>query len=75
MAEQALLFRAFAPYARFVLVNGELGMVNAPDDKPMSVTALTVADGRITGMCILADLARPAGLDLPDLAGQHGGRP
>ncbi|MGV9455407.1 RNA polymerase sigma factor SigJ [Streptomyces sp. NPDC003635] len=67
VAEQAMLFSEFAQHARFVLVNGELGMLNAPGGKLMSVTGLTVADGRITGMYILADPARLHRLELPDL--------
>ncbi|MBC2902332.1 RNA polymerase sigma factor SigJ [Streptomyces cupreus] len=67
VAEQAMLFREFARYARFVLVNGELGMLNAPEGQLLSVTGLTIADGRITGMYILADPERLARLDLPVL--------
>ncbi|CCK25495.1 RNA polymerase sigma factor [Streptomyces davaonensis JCM 4913] len=69
VAEQAMLFREFAQYARFALINGELGMLNAPDGNLMSITGLTIADGRITAMYILADPARLARLDLPDLDG------
>ncbi|MFF4488134.1 RNA polymerase sigma factor SigJ [Streptomyces sp. NPDC001544] len=67
VAEQAFLFRQFAAFARPVLVNGSLGLVTAPEGRAVSVTALTVADGRITGMYILADPDRLARLDLPAL--------
>lgn len=67
VAEQAMLFRQFAQYAQFVVVNGEIGMLNAPEGQLLSVTGLTIADGRITGMYILADPERLARLDLPDL--------
>lgn len=67
VAEQAFLFRQFAAFARPVLVNGSLGLVTAPEGRAVSVTALTVADGRITGMYILADPDRLDGLDLPAL--------
>ncbi|MGW7256653.1 RNA polymerase sigma factor SigJ [Streptomyces sp. NPDC054834] len=65
VAEQAALFSRFAVFARPVLVNGSLGIVTAPEGRAVSVTALTVADGRITGMYILADPDRLARLDLP----------
>lgn len=67
VAEQAALFSRYAAFARPVLVNGSLGIVTVPDGRAVSVTALTVADGRITGMYILADPDRLARLDLPAL--------
>ncbi|POX48821.1 RNA polymerase subunit sigma-70 [Streptomyces sp. Ru71] len=69
VAEQALLFARFAPSARMVLVNGALGFVNQPEAGPASVVAVTVADGRITGMYILSDPERLARLDLDGLTG------
>ncbi|MEU0073958.1 RNA polymerase sigma factor SigJ [Streptomyces sp. NPDC006332] len=66
VAEQAMLFRQFAPFARMALVNGAVGMVNAPDGRLQSVMGATVADGRIVEMYILADPERLAELDLPD---------
>lgn len=66
VAEQAMLFRQFAPFARLALVNGAVGMVNAPDGRPQSVMGVTVADGRIVEMYILADPERLADLDLSD---------
>jgi RNA polymerase sigma factor (sigma-70 family) len=68
VAEQALLFRQFAPYGRFVLVNGTVGVLNAPEGQVLSVMGVTVVDGRITELYILADAERLADLDLPDLA-------
>ncbi|ANS69877.1 RNA polymerase sigma factor [Streptomyces lincolnensis] len=65
VAEQALLFREFAPYAHMVLINGEPGFVNIVDGRIQSVMGVTVADGRIAGMYILADPERLAALDLP----------
>ncbi|MFI5683385.1 RNA polymerase sigma factor SigJ [Streptomyces sp. NPDC051636] len=67
VAEQAVLFARFANFARPVLVNGSLGLVTAPEGRAMSVTALTIADGKITGMYIVADPDRLARLDLPAL--------
>lgn len=69
VAEQAMLFRQFAPFARLALVNGGVGMVNAPDGRLQSVMGVTVADGRIVEMYILADPERLADLDLPDTLG------
>ncbi|MFJ9712205.1 RNA polymerase sigma factor SigJ [Streptomyces sp. NPDC101234] len=65
VAEQALTFRQFADLARLALVNGTVGMVTAPEGRPVSVMAVTVADGRITEMYILADPERLDRLDLP----------
>lgn len=69
VAEQALLFRQFAQYMRLVSVNGTVGLLSAPEGQPQSVMGVTVVEGRITEMYILADPERLAGLDLPDLAG------
>ncbi|GHH00874.1 sigma-70 family RNA polymerase sigma factor [Streptomyces lanatus] len=69
VAEQAMLFRRFAQYIRLVSVNGSIGFLSAPEGRPQSVLGVTIADGRITGMYILADPERLAALDLPDLEG------
>ncbi|WP_405593674.1 RNA polymerase sigma factor SigJ [Streptomyces sp. NBC_01092] len=69
VAEQALLFAQFAQYAQFVLVNGEVGVLHAPEGQPQSVMGVTIVDGRITHMYILADPERLDGLDLSDLGG------
>ncbi|MFE1313183.1 RNA polymerase sigma factor SigJ [Streptomyces sp. NPDC058755] len=69
VAEQASMFSQLAVYARPVLVNGAVGLVTAPEGRPVSVTAFTIVDGRITGLYILADPDRIAGLDLPALEG------
>ncbi|CAM5589423.1 RNA polymerase sigma factor SigJ [Streptomyces aurantiogriseus] len=69
VAEQALLFRQFAPYGRIALVNGEVGILNAPDGQLLSVMGVTVVDGRIVALHILADPERLAGLRVPDEAG------
>jgi RNA polymerase sigma factor (sigma-70 family) len=65
VAEQALTFRQFADMARLALVNGTVGMVTAPEGRPISVMAVTIADGRITEMYILADPERLDRLDVP----------
>ncbi|MEU4165410.1 RNA polymerase sigma factor SigJ [Streptomyces sp. NPDC026665] len=64
VARQALAFRRFAASSRLVRVNGEAGVVAIVDGRPQSVMAVTVADGRITAMHILADPDRLARLDL-----------
>ncbi|MFJ3305254.1 RNA polymerase sigma factor SigJ [Streptomyces sp. NPDC086549] len=67
VAEQAATFSQFAGFARLALVNGSVGFVTAPEGRPLSVTAVTIADGQITGMYFLADPERLARLDLPAL--------
>ncbi|WP_369174588.1 RNA polymerase sigma factor SigJ [Streptomyces sp. R28] len=69
VGEQALLFRQFTQHTQLalVLVNGTVGVLNAPEGKPQSVMAVTIADGRITEMYILADPERLGRLDLTGL--------
>jgi RNA polymerase sigma-70 factor, ECF subfamily len=57
----------FAPLSRFarpVLVNGGPGFLVVRDGEPLALMAVTVQDGRITEMDVLADPARLAALDL-----------
>lgn len=63
VAEQALMFAPFARHARLALVNGSVGVVNAPEGQVLSVMGVTVVDGRITEMYILSDPDRLARLD------------
>lgn len=63
VAKGALMFRQYAQYARFALVNGSIGLVTAVEGRPMSVMGVTVVDGRITGIYILADPERLGRLD------------
>ncbi|MGW7238020.1 RNA polymerase sigma factor SigJ [Streptomyces sp. NPDC054804] len=65
VAEGAFTFRQFSVWSRLVLVNGTVGVVTMPEGRPLSVSAVTVVDGRITEMYILADPARLEHLDLP----------
>ncbi|MEU1406527.1 RNA polymerase sigma factor SigJ [Streptomyces sp. NPDC005728] len=65
VAEQAALFARLAVHSHPVLVNGTVGVVTAPEGKPVSVMAFTVVDGLVTGVYILADPKRLARLDLP----------
>ncbi|MFF7071717.1 sigma factor-like helix-turn-helix DNA-binding protein [Streptomyces pseudovenezuelae] len=68
VAEQALKFRRFADCARLARVNGEVGIVNLPEGRPLSVAGVTVAEGRIVALLLLADPERLARLDLPGTA-------
>lgn len=55
-----------------VLVNGQIGFLSRrADGRPFSVIALTIADGRITRMDILADAERIARLDLSAVTDTH----
>ncbi|KUN23683.1 RNA polymerase subunit sigma-70 [Streptomyces antibioticus] len=69
VAEQAVLFRQFAQYAELVLVNGAIGVFNAQEGQLLSVMGVTVVDGRITELHILADPERLARLDVPGTEG------
>ena len=67
VAGQAVMFRSVAVSSRLVLVNGAVGVVTLLDGKPMGVMGVTVADGRIVAVDILADPERLARLDLSAL--------
>ncbi|MHC3467294.1 RNA polymerase sigma factor SigJ [Streptomyces sp. 7R007] len=67
VAESALMFRQAAATQRLVLVNGEVGILNAPEGRPLAVLGFTVADGRIVALNVLADPERLARLDLTAL--------
>ncbi|MFJ2828046.1 RNA polymerase sigma factor SigJ [Streptomyces sp. NPDC087263] len=64
VAQQALFFRQFSMSSRLVLVNGTVGVVATLDGRPMSVMGVTVVEGRIVALHILADPERLARLDL-----------
>ncbi|MCT9104751.1 RNA polymerase sigma factor SigJ [Streptomyces mirabilis] len=63
VAQQALMFRQFAEFSRLALVNGAIGVVTAPEGRPLSVMGVTITDGRIVEMYILADPARLSDLE------------
>ncbi|MGW1215119.1 RNA polymerase sigma factor SigJ [Streptomyces sp. NPDC002499] len=67
VAEQAMMFRQFTPLSRVVLVNDTVGLVNVVEGRALAVMGLTVVDGRIAEMHILADPDRLAHLDLTAL--------
>jgi RNA polymerase sigma factor (sigma-70 family) len=61
---QAQRFAPLGRFARPVLVNGGPGFLVARDGEPLALMAVTVHDGRITEMDVLADPDRLARLDL-----------
>ncbi|MFF5304034.1 RNA polymerase sigma factor SigJ [Streptomyces sp. NPDC013161] len=67
VAEQALFFAPFAHQVQLALVNGSVGVVNAPDGQLLSVMGVTVADGQITEIYILSDPDRLTRLDVGGL--------
>ena len=64
VAEQALAFSRFAPFAQPALVNGAAGVVVFERGRPFSVMGFTVRRGKIVEIDILADPARLRQLDL-----------
>ena len=62
IAGNALMFGRGARFARPALVNGTVGLVNAPGGRPIAVMAFTIADGRVHRIDILADPDRLAAL-------------
>ncbi|MFI6428815.1 sigma-70 family RNA polymerase sigma factor [Rhodococcus oryzae] len=58
VSAQALSFARFAHSSMPALVNGTVGMVNAPDGRLQSVMAVTITNGRIVEIHILADRPR-----------------
>ncbi|WP_460071845.1 sigma-70 family RNA polymerase sigma factor [Streptomyces sp. YKOK-I1] len=66
VAEQAIFFREFAPAGRLALVGGAVGILNGPEGEVRSVMGITVADGRIVALHILADPERVAALEVPE---------
>ncbi len=65
IAKQALTYGQLAPYVRPILVNGTAGVVVVPHDRPVSVMAFTIRNGKITAIDVLAD---PDRLDVLDVA-------
>jgi RNA polymerase sigma factor (sigma-70 family) len=68
VASQAATFTRSGLSSQLVLVNGDLGFVSRrPDGRLFSVMGLTIADGKIVEMNILADPERLARIDLSAL--------
>lgn len=57
-------FKGRAAAARVALVDGDIGAVYAPGAIPAVVFKLTIADGRITGIDLVADSSRIAAMDV-----------
>jgi len=66
---QSQRFASLGRFARPVLVNGAPGFLVARDGQALAVIAMTVADGKVIEMDILADPARLARLDLAEVIG------
>ncbi len=64
---QAQRFASLGRFARPVLVNGAPGFLVVRDGEPLALMAVTVQDGKITEMDILADPVRLRQLDLVGL--------
>jgi RNA polymerase sigma factor (sigma-70 family) len=64
---QAQRFAPLNRFARQVLVNGAPGFLVVRDGEPLALMAVTVQDGKVTEMDVLADPARLARLDLAEL--------
>jgi RNA polymerase sigma factor (sigma-70 family) len=65
VAERAQTFAHLGPFVQLVLVNGVPGVLVAPQGKPFSVLAFTVAGGKIAAIDALADPDRLERLELP----------
>lgn len=63
VAQQAVTFAAYAPYARPALINGAPGIVTVPDGQLFSVMGFTVTNGKVTEINLLADPDRLAKLE------------
>jgi RNA polymerase sigma-70 factor (ECF subfamily) len=67
VAREAFTYAPEASLAQPALVNGVAGfVVVSSDGAPISVAALSVADGRVVALDILTDRERLANLDLSD---------
>ena len=64
VAGRAMTFADLAPFVQPVLVNGVAGVLVAPEGKPFSVMAFTVAGGKVVAIDVLADPARLERLEL-----------
>ncbi|HEX4009828.1 MAG TPA: RNA polymerase sigma factor SigJ [Solirubrobacteraceae bacterium] len=69
VAGQAVGFARQGIVVRIVRVNGTIGGITFLQGRPIAVTGLTVHDGRITAIDIMADRERLARLDLSALDG------
>ena len=66
VAQGAIRFGSFAPFALSVLVNGAPGFIGRyPDGRILSVMGMTIRGGKIVEINIIADPERIEKLDLP----------
>ncbi|TDD23939.1 sigma-70 family RNA polymerase sigma factor [Kribbella turkmenica] len=65
VVEQAMMFRRMSPYTELALVNGLPGTATVVNGRLMGVMDLTVVDGKITEINILADVDRLEQLPIP----------
>ncbi|MBO2452459.1 RNA polymerase sigma factor SigJ [Actinomadura barringtoniae] len=65
VAGKAMMFQRFAASTHAIMINGLPGSVTAPGGKPSAVMSLTLRDGKIVGIDIIADLTRLDTLDIP----------
>jgi RNA polymerase sigma factor (sigma-70 family) len=65
VVEQALLFARMGPYGEAATINGLPGAITVINGRLMGVMALTVVDGKITEIDILADVDRLKNLPMP----------
>lgn len=59
-----MTFARLSPYVRPVLINGVAGVGVAPRERPCSIMAFTVRDGKIVAIDSLADPERLRRIDL-----------
>ena len=75
VAEETRVFASRARQAEVALVDGAPGIVVAPAGRLRNVLRVTIADGRITGLDVIADVARLAKMGLAALPDHvHGAR-
>jgi RNA polymerase sigma factor (sigma-70 family) len=76
VASRAAAYSRLSPFVRPALVNGVAGVVVAPQGRPFSVMAFTVANGKVVAIDALSDPDRLAQLDMaldaPDAPGAPG---
>jgi RNA polymerase sigma-70 factor (ECF subfamily) len=65
VVEQALLFSRMAPHTQHAQVNGQPGAITIVNGRLMGVMSLTIANGKITQINILADVDRLKHLPMP----------
>jgi RNA polymerase sigma-70 factor (ECF subfamily) len=70
VARQAVVWSRIGLDNRRALINGAAGVVSVRDGRPFSVLAMTVHEGRIAQIDILADPARVGQLDVTILQGE-----